>query len=145
MAKTRCINCGSLISLDKPREGSIITCSACGVELEVIRTDPFTVDFIEDCLCGVVAAVETADLGGVCNGGNFKRLQIIVFAVVYPVVSLVAVKIYFHPYFFSSHVPEACNVMPLSFFPVFHPGSGGTSFVIVTGNAEVQCSVRGLD
>ena len=48
MAKTRCINCGSIISLDKPREGSIITCSACGVELEVIRTDPFTVDFIED-------------------------------------------------------------------------------------------------
>jgi hypothetical protein len=34
--------------MDKPREGAIITCPKCAVELEIIRTDPFVVDFTLD-------------------------------------------------------------------------------------------------
>ena len=30
---------------DNPREGAMIRCSECGMELEVISTDPFDVDF----------------------------------------------------------------------------------------------------
>lgn len=40
MPKTRCPNCDSVISMNKPREGAVIICPHCGVELEVIRTDP---------------------------------------------------------------------------------------------------------
>ncbi len=48
MVKTRCPNCDSVIKLEKPREGAIIACSACGVELEIVGADPFIVDFVED-------------------------------------------------------------------------------------------------
>ena len=48
MAKTRCPNCNTVVKVDKPRQGAIIICPGCGVELEVIRTDPFEVDFAED-------------------------------------------------------------------------------------------------
>jgi lysine biosynthesis protein LysW len=48
VSKTRCPNCDSVIKLDTPREGSIITCPGCAVELEVISADPFEVDFTED-------------------------------------------------------------------------------------------------
>ncbi len=48
MPKTRCPNCNTPIKVDKPREGAIITCPGCGVELEVIGADPFEVDFSDD-------------------------------------------------------------------------------------------------
>ena len=48
MPKTRCPNCDSIIKLTKPREGAVITCPGCGVELEIISADPFVVDFTED-------------------------------------------------------------------------------------------------
>jgi lysine biosynthesis protein LysW len=37
-----------VISVHKPREGNVIVCQACGIELEIIHTDPFVVDFTED-------------------------------------------------------------------------------------------------
>lgn len=46
--KTHCPNCDSVISINQPREGVIVTCPACGVELEIVRIDPFVVDFTED-------------------------------------------------------------------------------------------------
>ncbi len=48
MPKTRCPNCDTLIKVDKPHEGAMITCPGCGVELEIVGTDPFVVDFTED-------------------------------------------------------------------------------------------------
>jgi len=48
MAKTRCPNCDTIISISNPREGTVIECAACGVELEVVRKDPFQVDFTDD-------------------------------------------------------------------------------------------------
>ena len=48
MPRTRCPNCDTTIKAEKPREGAIILCPGCGVELEVISTDPFEVDFTED-------------------------------------------------------------------------------------------------
>lgn len=48
MSKTHCPNCDATIAMDKPREGDIIACPKCAVELEIIRTDPFVVDFTLD-------------------------------------------------------------------------------------------------
>jgi lysine biosynthesis protein LysW len=50
MPRTRCPYCDAVIKIDKPREGQFITCPGCGVELEVVNTDPLEVDFafIED-------------------------------------------------------------------------------------------------
>lgn len=48
MPKTRCPNCSTPIRVDEPREGAVITCPGCGVELEVIGADPFEVDFTDD-------------------------------------------------------------------------------------------------
>ena len=48
MSKTHCPNCDATIAMDKPREGEIITCPKCAIELEIIRTDPFVVDFTLD-------------------------------------------------------------------------------------------------
>ena len=48
MPKTHCPNCDTLIKVDKPHEGAIISCPGCGVELEIISTDPFVVDFTDD-------------------------------------------------------------------------------------------------
>jgi len=48
MPKTRCPNCDTTIKLEKPREGAVVSCPACGVELEVICADPFEVDFTDD-------------------------------------------------------------------------------------------------
>jgi lysine biosynthesis protein LysW len=48
MSRTRCPNCDSIISVDSPREGAVIECRACGVELEIIRKDPLEVDFTDD-------------------------------------------------------------------------------------------------
>ena len=46
MAKTYCPECDAVITVSNPREGAEIRCPECGVELEVISTDPFDVDFI---------------------------------------------------------------------------------------------------
>jgi lysine biosynthesis protein LysW len=48
MPKTRCPNCDTAIKIEKPREGTVITCSGCGVELEVVTADPLEVDFTDD-------------------------------------------------------------------------------------------------
>jgi lysine biosynthesis protein LysW len=48
MPKTRCPNCDITIKMEEPREGIIIICPGCGVELEVINADPFEVDFTDD-------------------------------------------------------------------------------------------------
>jgi alpha-aminoadipate carrier protein LysW len=45
MAKTFCPECDANIVVDDPVEGAMITCGACGTELEIIFTDPFEVDF----------------------------------------------------------------------------------------------------
>ena len=47
-SKTHCPNCDSIIRISKPREGAIINCPGCAVELEVVSADPFEVDFTED-------------------------------------------------------------------------------------------------
>ena len=46
--KTHCPNCDSIIKANKLREGAILDCPECGVELEVISVDPFEVDFTDD-------------------------------------------------------------------------------------------------
>ncbi len=48
MPKTRCPNCDTVIKVDKPREGAVIDCPGCGVELEIISADPFEIDFTDD-------------------------------------------------------------------------------------------------
>ena len=48
MPRTRCPNCSILIKFDKPREGTIFACHACGVELEITSTDPLKVDFADE-------------------------------------------------------------------------------------------------
>jgi lysine biosynthesis protein LysW len=48
MPKTRCPNCDTVIKAEKPREGAVIVCPGCGVELEIINADPFEVDFTAD-------------------------------------------------------------------------------------------------
>ena len=45
MPKTYCPNCDAKISVDKPSDGAMIKCPECDVELEIISTDPFEVDF----------------------------------------------------------------------------------------------------
>ena len=45
MPKTYCPECDAIITVEKPRDGAMITCSVCGEELEIISTDPFEVDF----------------------------------------------------------------------------------------------------
>jgi len=49
MAKTYCPNCDAVISVDSPHLGAEVICPECGVELEIIETDPyFDVDFLDD-------------------------------------------------------------------------------------------------
>ena len=36
-----------VVKVNKPRQGAVIICPACGVELEIIQTDPLEVDFTE--------------------------------------------------------------------------------------------------
>ena len=45
MPKTYCPNCDAVIVMDKPLVGAMTTCRECGVELEIISTNPFEVDF----------------------------------------------------------------------------------------------------
>ena len=48
MPKTRCPNCDIVIKVAKPREGGLINCPGCGVELEIVNVDPFDVAFSTD-------------------------------------------------------------------------------------------------
>jgi lysine biosynthesis protein LysW len=45
MAKTYCPECDTVITMENPREGAVITCHMCGEKLEIISSDPFEVDF----------------------------------------------------------------------------------------------------
>ena len=45
MPKTYCPDCGADISVDNPREGTMIKCPECDVELEIISINPFEMDF----------------------------------------------------------------------------------------------------
>ena len=45
MPYTYCPNCESIINVNTPREGVMITCRKCEQQLEIISTDPFEVDF----------------------------------------------------------------------------------------------------
>jgi len=46
MAKTYCPECDAAITMENPHIGDMIKCSECGVELEVIDTNPyFDVDY----------------------------------------------------------------------------------------------------
>jgi len=45
MPKTYCPNCDSVISVEKPRMGAMLTCRECSQELEIISVSPFEVDF----------------------------------------------------------------------------------------------------
>lgn len=45
MADNNCIECGAEVEIPEDvMKGEIITCGDCGVELEVIETDPITLD-----------------------------------------------------------------------------------------------------
>ena len=48
MAETQCSNCDATIAVEETREGGVIICPECGIELEVVGTDPLEVDFPED-------------------------------------------------------------------------------------------------
>ncbi len=48
VSKTRCLNCNSVVKVSKPRQGAVIICPACGVELEIVHADPLEVDFTEN-------------------------------------------------------------------------------------------------
>jgi lysine biosynthesis protein LysW len=45
MPKSYCPNCDAVVSMDNPRVGAMIRCRECDVELEIVSTDPFEVDF----------------------------------------------------------------------------------------------------
>lgn len=45
MPRTTCPECDAVISMDNPRDDVHIKCPGCNVELEVISTTPFEVDF----------------------------------------------------------------------------------------------------
>lgn len=48
MPRTYCPECDAVIAMDNPRDGAQLRCPECGVELEVISTDPFEVFFPYD-------------------------------------------------------------------------------------------------
>ena len=48
MPDARCTNCDAEIRVDRPRQGDLIVCPECGVELEAVCIDPVEVDFPED-------------------------------------------------------------------------------------------------
>lgn len=48
MHEARCPKCSTVIDGDNPQVGTIITCSKCGTELEIICNRPFEVDFTLD-------------------------------------------------------------------------------------------------
>jgi lysine biosynthesis protein LysW len=48
MSKAYCPNCDAAVIRDNPRVGTMITCRDCDIELEIISTKPFEVDFSLD-------------------------------------------------------------------------------------------------
>ena len=48
MPEVYCPECDAAISIENPREGTQIKCPECGVELEIVSSDPFEVDFPYD-------------------------------------------------------------------------------------------------
>jgi alpha-aminoadipate carrier protein LysW len=48
MHETRCPNCDAVITVEEPREGIVVMCPECAVELEVISADPLELDFPAD-------------------------------------------------------------------------------------------------
>ncbi len=45
MPEAYCPECDAVIGIENPREGAQIKCPECGVELEIVSSDPFEVDF----------------------------------------------------------------------------------------------------
>lgn len=45
---TECLDCGAAIALANPVQGEIVDCPDCGVELEVRRVSPLTLDHAPD-------------------------------------------------------------------------------------------------
>lgn len=48
MPKTYCPECDAVININNPRDGAQTRCPECGVELEIISSDPFDVDYVYD-------------------------------------------------------------------------------------------------
>jgi alpha-aminoadipate carrier protein LysW len=48
MPKTYCPECDAVITIDSPRDGARIKCPDCGVELEIVSSDPLDVFFPYD-------------------------------------------------------------------------------------------------
>jgi lysine biosynthesis protein LysW len=48
IAETECPNCDATIRAADPRPRHLIVCPECGVELEIVATDPLEVDFSAD-------------------------------------------------------------------------------------------------
>ena len=42
--QAKCPECDGDIALDKPLKGEIVVCPDCGIELEVVKTDPLELD-----------------------------------------------------------------------------------------------------
>jgi alpha-aminoadipate carrier protein LysW len=45
MPKTYCLECDAVIEVNKPREGAMIRCPQCGLEMEIVDIDPLDVDY----------------------------------------------------------------------------------------------------
>lgn len=45
MPKAHCPGCDAVVGVDRPRMGATVRCRECGIELEVVSTHPFEVDF----------------------------------------------------------------------------------------------------
>jgi lysine biosynthesis protein LysW len=45
MPKAYCPNCDAIISVEQPRIGTMVKCRKCDIELEIVSTRPFEVDF----------------------------------------------------------------------------------------------------
>lgn len=51
METTKCLDCGHIMSFtNKPKTGSLVHCTSCGTELQVVWLDPLELDwpFIDD-------------------------------------------------------------------------------------------------
>jgi lysine biosynthesis protein LysW len=48
MSRTRCPNCDVVVKVNEPRRGAIVACPGCGIDLEIVCTDPLDVDMADD-------------------------------------------------------------------------------------------------
>ena len=48
MVQVRCPNCDDVIEIVNPREGALLVCPECSVELEIVLTESVVVDFTDD-------------------------------------------------------------------------------------------------